>query len=279
MPNTGRLVSNKGSTAQCMAHASDVVIPNASQLILNAIKKCKYTNYATLLQRFFQVNPYLCIMSRKALFYLVFFALLIVGFYITIKKLVPGYAENKLPVISYVQPFNFQNQDGKPVTQRDVQGKVYVAEYFFTTCKGICPRMNTNMKKIYDEFKEEKDFVILSHTVDPERDTVGRMKWYADSMQVKTDKWLFLTGAKDSLYRAARLSYVLDDVKNNNEKIEDQFIHTQFFALVDKSGQVRKIYDGLKMDELTELSTDIRRVLNEKSTGTFSNSLFTNNPN
>lgn len=232
-----------------------------------------------MLQSYFLTNPYLCSMSRKAIFYTVFFIVLIVGFFFTITQLMPEYGENKLPVISYVQPFSFLNQEGKRITCQDIEGKVYVAEYFFTTCKGICPRMNTNMKKIYDEFKDERDFIIVSHTVDPQTDSVGRMKRYADSLNVKANKWLFLTGPKDSLYRTARLSYVLDDPKNNNEKIEDQFIHTQFFALVDKLGQVRKIYDGLKQDELDELSADIKRVLNERGTGTFSNSLFTNNPN
>lgn len=219
-------------------------------------------------------------MSKKAVFYILFFSALVVGFYFAIKSVIPDYAEVKLPVISYVQPFSFSRQDGKTVTERDVSGKVYVAEYFFTTCKGICPKMNTNMKKIYDEYKNENDFLILSHTVDPDTDSVGRMRQYADSMQVNSEKWWFLTGPKDSLYTTARLSYVLDDPKNNNEKIEDQFIHTQFFALVDKSGRVRKIYDGLKNDELAELSEDIKAVLNEKTASSnFANSLFNNNPN
>ncbi|MBC8033415.1 MAG: SCO family protein [Chitinophagaceae bacterium] len=218
-------------------------------------------------------------MSKKAIFYISFFVVLIVGFYFAITKLMPGYGEKKLPVLSYVQPFSFLDQRGDSVTQRNVEGKVYVAEYFFTTCKGICPKMNTNMKKIYEAYKDEGSFLILSHTVDPDTDSVGRLREYADSMQVKASKWLFLTGRKDSLYRAARLSYILDDPKNDNGKTEDQFIHTQFFALVDKAGRVRKIYDGLKKDEVDELSKDINRVLNEKSTGTFSNSLFTNNPN
>lgn len=214
-------------------------------------------------------------MSKKAWFYILFFGLLIIGFYFTLTKIIPGYGEVSLPVISYVKSFSFTNQDGKTITEKDIAGKVYVAEYFFTTCKGICPKMNTNMKGIYDEFKNEEDFLILSHTVDPERDTVGRMKQYADSLQISSSKWWFLTGTKDSLYKTARASYVLDDPKNNNEKIENQFIHTQFFALVDKNGQVRKIYDGLKQDELKELSADIKTMLNEKAVkGNFVNSLF-----
>lgn len=218
-------------------------------------------------------------MKKKTLIYIVFFVLLLTGFYFGLTLTIPGFGDVKLPVLSYVQPFSFINQDDHVITEKDVAGKVYIAEYFFTTCKGICPKMNTNMKKLYETFKNEKGFVILSHTVDPETDTVARMKRYADSLGANTGNWWFLTGKKDSLYRAARISYLLDDPKNSNDKIEDQFIHTQFFALVDKSGRVRKIYDGLKKDELDELKKDIPKLLNEKTGGSFVNSLFNNNPN
>ena len=218
-------------------------------------------------------------MKKKTGIYLGFFVLLFAGFYFGLKLAIPGFGDVKLPVLSYVQPFSFTSQNNQQVTQKEVAGKVYIAEYFFTTCKGICPKMNTNMKALYDVFKNEKGFLILSHTVDPETDTVARMKRYADSLGVNTGNWLFLTGRKDSLYHAARASYLLDDPKNNNEKIEDQFIHTQFFALVDKSGRVRKIYDGLKKDELDDLKKDIPKLLNEKEGSGFVNSLFNNNPN
>jgi len=213
-------------------------------------------------------------MKRKTLIYIGFFVLLFTGFYWGLKFSIPGFGEVKLPVLNYVQPFSFHNQRNEIVTQKDVAGKVYVAEYFFTTCKGICPKMNTNMKKLWEQFKDEKGFLILSHTVDPETDTVARMKRYADSLGVSTGNWFFLTGKKDSLYRTARMSYLLDDPKNGNDKIENQFIHTQFFALVDKLGRVRKIYDGLKNDELAELEKDIPKLLHEKEGGSFVNSLF-----
>ena len=203
-------------------------------------------------------------MSRKAVFYICFFVLLFVLFYVVIAKIIPGYSEVKLPVLNSVQPFFFTDQDGKIISQKDVKGKVYVAEYFFTTCKGICPKMNTNMKELYAAFKDEPDFLILSHTVDPETDSVARMKHYADSLHADSKTWVFLTGRKDSLYRAARVSYLLDDPKNNDEDISRQFIHTQFFALVDKQGDVRKIIDGLKKDEIAELKTDIENLLKEK---------------
>jgi protein SCO1/2 len=123
--------------------------------------------------------------------------------------------------------------------------------------------MNSNLQKVYETYKNEKDFRILSHTVDPDTDSVGRIKRYADSLGLSSGNWYFLTGQKDSLYNAARISYLLDDPQNNNSTIEDQFLHTQYFALIDKSGRVRKIYDGLKKEEITELSSDIKDLLKE----------------
>jgi protein SCO1 len=219
-------------------------------------------------------------MSKKAIFYTIFFVLLFAVFYLALTKIIPGYGDVKLPVLSYVQPFSFINQDGKRVTEKDISGKVYVAEYFFTTCKGICPKLNENMKQLFKEYKSEPGFLILSHTVDPETDSVQRMKHYADSLGADSKTWWFLTGRKDSLYHAARVSYLLDDPKNNNTDIGQQFIHTQFFALVDKNSRVRKICDGLKKEEIDDLKKDIDKLLKEEpSSPRFANSLFSNNPN
>lgn len=214
-------------------------------------------------------------MRKKWVFYVVFFSLLVVGFYFTLARIIPGYADKKFRSLNYVQPFTFINQDGEQVSQQDVSGKVYVAEYFFTTCPSICPMMNANMKKIYDEYKDEPDFLILSHTSDPEHDNTIRLKQYADSLKVNTKKWLFLTGRKDSLYNTARVSYLLDDPRNNVQNINEQFLHTQFFALVDKNGNVRKkIYDGLKKDEIEELKKDIAVLLKEPAQKRFVNNVF-----
>jgi len=218
-------------------------------------------------------------MSKKAVFLIAFFLILFGGFYFAMGHFIPGFKEVRLPVLGSVHPFAFTNQQGKRITEKDVAGKVFVAEYFFTTCKGICPKMNSNIKKIYADFAGESDFRILSHTVDPETDSVARMKKYADSLGADPAKWWFLTGSKDSLYRMARGSYLLDDPKNNAENINEQFIHTQFVALVDKQGLVRKIYDCLKNDELDELEKDIQGLLKEKGgPPRFANSLFGNNP-
>jgi protein SCO1/2 len=220
-------------------------------------------------------------MNRKKLGFIIgFFALLILGFYFALAKFIPGYAEVQLPVMKIVAPFRFTDQEGKSITNNEVTGKVYVAEFFFTTCKGICPKLNGNIKKISEDFAADSNFLILSHTVDPEVDTVARMKKYADSLGANPARWLFLTGRKDSLYLAARNSYLLDDPKNNLGNIEEQFLHTQLIALVDKSGRVRKIYDGLKKDELSEMERDIKSLLKESPSAAprFTNSLFNNNP-
>jgi protein SCO1/2 len=204
-------------------------------------------------------------MSKKMGFYICFFLVLIVGFYFMLTKMIPGYGKVGLPRLSKVQTFSFLDQNGERISNRDVQGKVYVAEFFFTTCLGICPKMNTNLRPVYEKFKNEPDFLILSHTVNPSTDSVGRLKQYADSMGVNASHWVFLTGPKDSLYLAARMSYLLDDPKNNISPIDEQFIHTQFFALVDKKGNVRSIIDGLKKDELAEMDKEIQELLKEET--------------
>lgn len=200
-------------------------------------------------------------MSKKKWIFTGFFVGLALAFYFILTALIPGFTDKGVAPISFIRPFSFVNQDGKPITEKEVQGKVYVAEYFFTTCRGICPRMNNNLRQVYEKFKEEKDFLILSHTCDPENDTVAQLKKYTDSMGIDTRKWIFLTGRKDSLYNMARVCYTIDDPANNLKDINDQFLHTQFWALVDKKGDVKKVYDGLKQKEINELMYDIDRLL------------------
>ena len=218
-------------------------------------------------------------MKKKFVGYLVFFLVLFISYLFFVFSGNDNWKKTS-PVISYVKPFRFITQDSLAFTEKDMQGRVCLVNYFFTSCKGICPRMNNNLHKLYEEFKDEPDFLILSHTCDPERDTVKTLKKYADSLKVDERKWVFVTGRKDSLYNMARNSYLLDDPKNSVEKIEDQFLHTQFFALVDKNGQVRgQVFDGLKQDELNKLKEAISNLLKEKvGNSNFSNGIFTNNP-
>jgi len=202
-------------------------------------------------------------MSRKTIFYIIFFSFLVVAFYAVLINVIPGFTKSKLPPISYVQPFSFTNQDGKRITEKDVRGKVYVANFFFTTCKTVCPKMNNEVRKVYEHFKNEKDFLILSHTSDPGTDSAARLKVYADSIGATTPNWIFLTGRKDSLYRQARLSYRVDDPNNNVVNVDDDFLHTQFLALVNKKGEVVKIYDGLRNVEVEQLIKDADKLLKE----------------
>ena len=203
-------------------------------------------------------------MRRKTVFFIIFFFLLVIGFYYTMSQLIPGFGKSRLPPIARVLPFAFTNQDGKKITEQDVKGKVFVAEYFFTTCKSWCPIMHANMRIVYDRFKNEKDFLILSHTSDPATDSAATLKKYADSMNVDTDKWIFLTGTKDSLYRQARHSYKIDDPNNNPLDNEVDFLHSQFFSLVDKKGNVRSIYEGNERKDVERMINEIEVLLKEK---------------
>ncbi len=204
------------------------------------------------------------VISKKAFFYSSFFIVLAIGFYLVLIAFDPGIGKKNIPPVSFVRPFSFLNQDGEKITEKEMSGKVYVAEYFFTTCKGICPKMNNNMRLVYERFKNNNEFLILSHTCDPETDSAAQLKKYADSMAVNTSQWIFLTGRKDSLYTMARISYTIDDPANNLKSIDDDFLHTQFWALVDRNGDVRKIYDGLKGTEVRQLIRDAERLLKEK---------------
>jgi protein SCO1/2 len=206
-------------------------------------------------------QPYLCGMSRKRLFYIIFFTVLFFGFVGALAIAVPDFFKSRVPPISLVQPFTFIDQNGRTFTQKNIEGKVVAVNFFFTTCKSVCPRMNNNLKPVYEAFKGEKDFLLLSHTSDPERDSASVLKHYADSMGVNTQQWIFLTGRKDSLYRAARRNYKIDDPNNNVQNVDDDFLHTQFVALVNKEGAVVKIYDGLKPNELKEMEEEIRKLL------------------
>lgn len=171
----------------------------------------------------------------------------------------------KLPVLSDVKPFRFVDQAGDTITQKNLTGKVCVVSFFFTTCPGICPRMEDNLKtQIYDSLKSNPDFLLLSHTVNPETDSVPRLRHYADSIGADPHHWLFLTGGKSEIYESARNSYLLDDQNNSKKKLQEQFIHTQLVALVDRDGRVRGIYDGLSQKELLKLRTDATGLLTEQ---------------
>ena len=206
--------------------------------------------------------------SKKAVFYISFFTLLSVSFlayagyaiyqtYGTIKHV------ERLPILGpghTVQGFSFTNQDGRTITNDDVKGKTYVAEYFFTTCKGICPKMNANLEKVYARYKNTPNFLILSHTVDPDNDSVPVMKAYALKHGADSKNWWFLTGNKKQLYKLARESYLVDDGTDTGA---DDFVHTQWVALVDKEARIRGLYEATKMSDIDKLNADIERLMAE----------------
>jgi protein SCO1/2 len=202
-------------------------------------------------------------MSKKYIFYAAFFTVLTLGFYFGLTSAIPGFGKKKFPPIGKVQPFSFINQDGAPVTQDAIKGKVAVVNFFFTTCTSVCPRMNNNLKPAYEAFKTNPDVMLLSFTSDPKRDSAARLKHYADSMQVNTAKWQFITGSKEGLYQAARHSFKIDDPSNFVANNEADFLHTQFVALVNKKGEVIKIYDGIKPSEIKTMEGDIKNLLKE----------------
>jgi protein SCO1/2 len=221
-------------------------------------------------------------MKKKILILAGFFVVLMTIFYFLLFS-GNDYYKVKLPIMNYVQDFSFTGQNGNIVDDHSIDGKVYVTDYFFTTCKGICPKMNGNLATIFEKFEIDSNFAIISHTSMPETDSIPLLKAYEEKMIGKNPhfpaKWYFVTGTKDSLYKMARESYLLDNDKNNSENIKDHFIHTQFFALVDKNKRVRGIYDGLKEDELARLTKDIETLLKEPANeGSFNHSTFSNNP-
>ncbi len=174
--------------------------------------------------------------------------------------------KQELPILGQpghvVGPFSFTDQDDKTITDADVEGKIRVVEYFFTTCKGICPEMNENMVEVYEAYKGRPDFVILSHTVNPEVDSVPVMKKYADKHGAETPYWEFLTGDKKELYDMARYSYLITaDDPSPDVAIADDFIHSEKFVLIDPQNRIRGQYDGTDKEEVKNLITDIEKLL------------------
>lgn len=160
-----------------------------------------------------------------------------------------------------IPDFEFVNQDNEKITKQFLKNKIYVTEYFFTTCKSICPIMNKNLERVYAEFKNRNDFLILSHTVEPEIDSVKILKEYAKLHNVNDARWQFVTGTKQQLYSLARKGYLLNNESGTGDA--DDFIHTQNFALVDKDFHIRGFYDGTNNDEITRLIQEIKLLMQE----------------
>ena len=153
-----------------------------------------------------------------------------------------------------ISDFILTNQNGKEITQADYKDKIYVADFFFTTCQDICPVMTKNMYELQEELKNYNEILLLSHTVIPEVDTVKRLKEYAIENNVDDSKWNLVTGDKKQIYELARKSYLAVEDSNFNEF---DMIHTENFMLIDKEKQIRGFYDGTNSEEINRLLKDI----------------------
>ncbi len=160
-----------------------------------------------------------------------------------------------------ISNFKLTNQNGKEITQANYKDKIYVADFFFTTCQDICPVMSKNMYKLQEELKNDNEILLLSHTVIPEFDTVEQLKQYAIENKVDDSKWNLVTGDKKQIYELARKSYLaVEDSRFN----EFDMIHTENFILIDKNKQIRGFYDGTNEKEIEQLLSDIQILKRQK---------------
>ncbi len=160
-----------------------------------------------------------------------------------------------------IAPFQFVDQDSMIVTNTTFADKIYVTDFFFTSCRTICPIMKTQLMRVYDTIQNKPDVLILSHTIDPEYDTVALLHDYAERLGVDSRKWHFVTGIKDSIYKIAQTSYFSTAMEDKTEP--EGFIHSGAFLLIDKSGRIRGKYDGTKEDEVNRLIGDLERLRGE----------------
>ncbi len=160
-----------------------------------------------------------------------------------------------------IADFSLTNQNGETVTQNNYKDKIYVADFFFTTCPTICPIMTKNMADIQKEILNDDEVMLLSHSVTPQIDSVAQLKRYAIEKGVNDDKWNLVTGNKRHIYELARKSYLA--VKDNGDGGPFDMVHTENFMLIDKKRQIRGFYDGTKQDEIKKLLYDIAHLKKE----------------
>ena len=160
-----------------------------------------------------------------------------------------------------IADFSLTNQNGKTITQKDFKGKIYVADFFFTTCPTICIEMTNNLIKVQKKIKNNPHVMLLSHTVNPEIDSVAQLKKYAIDKGVIDQKWHLLTGDKKIIYELARKSYLA--VKENGDGGGFDMIHTENFILVDPDRRIRGFYDGTNLDDIKRLMHELEILIHE----------------
>ena len=162
-----------------------------------------------------------------------------------------------------ISPFELTNQEGNIITEETFEGKIYVADFFFAICPGICPKMTTNMMELQDEFLGDEGVLLLSHSVTPVRDSVPVLKNYAEVKGILSHKWHLVTGSQQEIYRLGRKDYFVEE-SLGLDKAEDEFLHTENFVLIDKNRHIRGIYNGLNKTSINQLIADIKTLKKEK---------------
>ena len=166
--------------------------------------------------------------------------------------------------VAHVVPeFEFTNQMGRKVTRTDMQGKVTVVNFFFTSCPTICPKMMRNMQTVQELYLNDDNVVLLSHTVDPKRDNQARLAKYADAYHIDSDRWSLLTGSKKDLYRQARNGYYM--AASQGDGGDHDFIHSENLVLIDRQMRIRGYYDGTNEKDVDQLIKDISKLKREKT--------------
>jgi protein SCO1/2 len=163
-------------------------------------------------------------------------------------------------VYQTIPDFEFVNQYGKNVNRKSMDGTIYIADFFFTTCPSICPIMHRNMLKVYNEFKSNGNVKILSHSIDPGHDSVAVLKSYADKLGISGNNWWLLQGKKEQTYKLAE-SYLVAVAEDSNAP--GGYVHAGYFILVDKQKRIRGTYDGTKPEEVDKLIADVKTLQSE----------------
>ncbi|MBD2755398.1 SCO family protein [Spirosoma validum] len=164
-------------------------------------------------------------------------------------------------VYQSIPDFRFVSQYGDTVTARTLDNKIYVADFFFTSCPTICPKMKVQLKRVYEKFKDKPDVMLLSHTIDPDHDSVSVLKEFADNLGVTGRQWLFVTGDREKIYDIAQDSYLV--TAQSDPSAPGGAVHSGAFILVDKAKHIRGIYDGTTEAGVDQLMKDIDRLLAE----------------
>jgi protein SCO1/2 len=159
--------------------------------------------------------------------------------------------------IHSIPAFSFKDQEGKNFTEANVEGKIYVANFFYTKCRGICPKMTTNMSLLQEAFKNDSTIVLLSHSVTPELDSITVLKKYAILNKVDSKKWHLLTGDKNEIYALAKQQYFAGDSVGFYQT-GNEFLHTENFILVDQKRRIRGVYNGTLVIEIDRIKEDIQ---------------------